>query len=193
MTLNSIKTMIRQINMNLSDEKNIGFLSLDSIKEQQTIIANMALMYAQADKRVLIVDFDFSSHAFLDTFHLKNEMGVSDYLDGKVSKDQLVNKTPAKNVSIITSGSLDIDETQYLMGDPKINTLLTLANEDFDVVLWSLPKYVNESEFRGVYKTLSGIVLVVGVGSVAKMKIVRMINKLKKDQVKILGYISAKK
>jgi len=83
--MNTIRETIRQINSNLSmldkDAQLLAFVTPSGTNSQHVIIANLAIMYARAGEKTIIVDTDFSSDALPAVFGVKQGIGLSDYLD----------------------------------------------------------------------------------------------------------------
>lgn len=195
--MNNIKDVIRRINVNLSNEKNgvetITFLTPDSMASQHLIIANLAMMYGQSGERVLIVDTDFSREVFPRAFKLKHvEKGLSDYLNTKmVSIKSIKNSVENQNIDIISSGTLTSEETEYLIEDPNFKILMENEKKQYDKIFINTRAFNRKLSLDSILNESDGVILVESLSQTPKKKMYRLIETLKKRQIKIIGYVNA--
>lgn len=193
--MNHIKDAVRQINANLAmtDQKSnvLVFTTPNEAQSQHTVIANLAMMYSESGKSILILDTDFKSTVFADTFKIHSK-GLSDYLDGaQVTYQDITSKISNTSVSLIPSGNIGLDSTRYLLGDPKFNALLEKVRVDYDMIFINTPEFnVHTNEFDNL-KNSDGLVIVVNMKGTLKKQLLAIINAAEKSKMKILGYISA--
>jgi capsular exopolysaccharide synthesis family protein len=196
--VSNIKEAIRQINGSLPSESNgskvILFKTLTKTNSEQTVIANLALMYARAGEKVLILDTDFSSKVFNQAFGLKSQLGLSDYLSGGSSNvANIIQAVSGENISIVCSGTLPLEDTAYLLGDPKMMNFMEKINNKYDRILISTAVFESKSNDEYLLKYADGVVIVQDLKAIKKMQMLSMLDMLDKSNVKVLGYISAKK
>ncbi|MBS0953582.1 hypothetical protein [Lactiplantibacillus plantarum] len=196
--MNNIKKTIRQINAQLPDEDNsskvIGFVTPGSRSAQQTIVANLAIMYGQAGDATLIIDTDFGSTVFSETFNLNNKIGVSDFLNNRsVNVENIISQIPSQNVSLISSGTLKKNETSYLLGDPRFNVLVNELIDKYDKILINTSVMTKYDSIANELKMVDGVILVVNSEETKKKQMFKLMQSLHKQQVKVLGYINAKR
>lgn len=196
--MSNIKEAIRQINGSLPSESNeskvILFKTLTKTNSEQTVIANLALMYARAGEKVLILDTDFSSKVFNQAFGLKSQLGLSDYLSGGSSNvANIIQAVSGENISIVCSGTLPLEDTAYLLGDPKMMNFMEKINNKYDRILISTAVFESKSNDEYLLKYADGVVIVQDLKAIKKMQMLSMLDMLDKSNVKVLGYISAKK
>ncbi|MCT3222513.1 hypothetical protein EFO81_07410 [Lactiplantibacillus plantarum] len=196
--MSNIKEAIRQINGSLPSESNgskvILFKTLTKTNSEQTVIANLALMYARAGEKVLILDTDFSSKVFNQAFGLKSQLGLSDYLSGGSSNvANIIQAVSGENISIVCSGTLPLEDTAYLLGDPKMMNFIEKINNKYDRILISTAVFESKSNDEYLLKYADGVVIVQDLKAIKKMQMLSMLDMLDKSNVKVLGYISAKK
>jgi len=196
--MNKIKEAIRQINIGISNSNTpinvLAYISDDNTNAQQTILANMAIMYGHAEENTVIVDTDFSSAVLSSTFGLTSGYGLSDYLENKsISESQIINKINGQKVSVITSGKIEEGDTDYLIGDPRFNFLINYLVERFDKVLVNTPLFEKIDSMDNLVKVSDGFVLVTTPDILKKKQLYHVMKELKANHAKILGYINVEK
>ncbi|MDN6545533.1 MAG: hypothetical protein L0K75_09500, partial [Enterococcaceae bacterium] len=173
--MSNIKEAIRQINGSLPSESNgskvILFKTLTKTNSEQTVIANLALMYARAGEKVLILDTDFSSKVFNQAFGLKSQLGLSDYLSGGSSNvANIIQAVSGENISIVCSGTLPLEDTAYLLGDPKMMNFIEKINNKYDRILISTAVFESKSNDEYLLKYADGVVIVQDLKAIKKMQ-----------------------
>ncbi|MFC6201180.1 hypothetical protein ACFP1L_04600 [Lactiplantibacillus nangangensis] len=195
--MSDIKNGIRKINSGLSNvgEKAniITFISLETTRVQQIIIANMALMYGQAGMKTVIVDSDFGNNSLIETFGMKNQQGLSNYLnDQSISLNDITNRVSGQNTSVISSGNVEIAETKYLIGDPRFASLINQLSLDYEKVLINTPMFEHIDTCENYILVSDGILLVSNSKTTNKRTVYKIIKALRKNDAKLIGYIDVK-
>lgn len=199
--MNNIRKIIRQINTGLpnNEEKTskvITFLTPNESISQQTVVANLGLMYAQASEKTVIINTDFTKENFAKTFNLPIKLGLSDYLDrGDIQVKSIIQDVKEnENLSLITSGMLDPDKTDLILGDPKMAVLVKFLEREYDKVLINTSgSTVISNELLSILKKSDGVVFVSDLRSTKKRVVLSMMHDLWSTSVNVLGYISAEK
>ncbi|MBO9166194.1 tyrosine-protein kinase family protein [Lactiplantibacillus pentosus] len=192
-----IKNVVRQINQNISEQLDskhvISFITPGGLVGQQTLIANLALMYGTADKKTLIIDTDFSRDIFPSVFNLSAKYGLADYI-GKPSMalSDVIQDLPGRNVSFISSGNTSGDDVKYLLGDPRFSELIEHVKTQYTYVLINTPTFVGDIGFLDSICNLSeGIILVLQLRKVPKKSVYKLMETVKRNSnQKILGYVN---
>jgi capsular exopolysaccharide synthesis family protein len=127
---------------------NLQFASVD--KEMSTILitsslasegksfisSNLAVSFAQAGKRVLIIDCDLRKGRLHKMFNLPNTLGLSFLLTESADKyKKYVQKTSIKNLSVITRGAFP-PNTSELLGSQKNKDLIAKLKDNFDIIIF---------------------------------------------------------
>lgn len=192
--MNDIKENIRRLNSEIYGRKCVTFLRAGHSIAQQTLIVNLAIMYAQANEKTVIVDTDFSKSSFAKVFGIEPQNDLLGYMnEGGMDTGDILNKVPSQKVEIIVANRNGDSKRRerFLTSDPKFHKLLESLLLQFDHVLISAPYYDDFDEVKGTLKFSDGVVLVLDIGQVKKRKLISMINEIKKSKVEILGYVSA--
>ncbi|MGQ2383863.1 hypothetical protein ACT543_14600 [Lactiplantibacillus plantarum] len=196
--MNNIKKAIRQINAGLlklnTPTHVLSFISIDETVPQQTLLVNMGFMYGQAGESVVIVDTDFENKRLANAFKLASKMGLSDYLEhGSIKSTQIINELTGKQMSVVTPGKSGVANTDYLLDDPRFNTLMTELRAEYDHVLINTPALSDIESYSSLTQNTDGCILVTIKGVTKKKALYRAYQDLRKHGVKVLGYINVEK
>ncbi|MDN6704363.1 MAG: AAA family ATPase, partial [Lactiplantibacillus plantarum] len=186
--MNGVKKAIRQINLSLGNKQNkiLAFTTSESIIAQRTIVANLGMMYARANKRTIILDTDFTTEIFLKTFNLSKGQGLSNYIDdNSVDLKEIIRKVSVPNLSVISSGTLSLDDTQYLIGDSRFCTLLERVSQDYDRVLINIMMSPDSVTLSRITESADGTIMIVNPKQTRKKKIYQMMRELCAAKVNI--------
>ncbi len=99
---------------------------------------NLASILALAEKRVLIIDFDLHKPRLNKALELNNEKGVSSFLIGKHSIEDVLQKTEIDSLRAITSGPVPPNASELVLRN-EVDELLNFAEANFDYVLIDTP------------------------------------------------------
>jgi len=101
---------------------------------KSTTTVSIARSLASIHLKVLLIDSDLRNSSLHKILNLSNELGLSNYLTGANSPEEVVQLTPYEGVAFISSGPLPPNPAELLSGS-KFLSLLTLAAQSFDIVL----------------------------------------------------------
>ena len=179
--MNDIKENIRRLNSEIYGRKCVTFLRAGHSIAQQTLIVNLAIMYAQANEKTVIVDTDFSKSSFAKVFGIEPQNDLLGYMnEGGMDTGDILNKVPSQKVEIIVANRNGDSKRRerFLTSDPKFHKLLESLLLQFDHVLINAPYYDDFDEVKGTLKFSDGVVLVLDIGQVKKRKLISMINEM---------------
>ncbi len=107
------------------------------------ITANLAVTFAQADKKVVIVDADMRKGRQFSIFGVGPTPGLSNYLVGYNSRGEelpddvkvYIKNTEIKNLYIIPAGNIPPNPSELLVSEKMVNMINMLENM-FDIVIF---------------------------------------------------------
>ncbi|HCW53835.1 MAG TPA: capsular biosynthesis protein [Clostridium sp.] len=139
--------------------KTILVTSSDSSEGKSTICGNLALAFAQSDKKVLLIDCDLRSPSIHKMFKMSNIYGLSEVLLGTKRIDAVI-KSYNNKIDILPSGNLPPNPSE-LLGSEAFENLLEELKESYDlIILDSAPvRIVSDSQLLGA--KADGTILVV--------------------------------
>jgi tyrosine-protein kinase Etk/Wzc len=102
------------------------------------ISVNLATILAQSGKKVLIVDADMRKGYLQTQFGLKWDNGLSDYLSGRLSLEQVTKTTKVEGLNVITRGQIPPNPSELLMHS-NFSKLVEEVSDAYDIVIIDTP------------------------------------------------------
>ena len=147
-------------------------------------VLNLAVVLAQLDKRVLLVDADLHKPRLHDTLRIPNRIGLVSILVENVSPTLAIQTTQIPGVSVVVSGPPTPNPSGLLSSD-SMRTLLEFAEMNFDYVLIDSPPLESVADAMLIGSQTDGVVLCVEGGSTSRDRVARIRNMLAKSNVPV--------
>jgi capsular exopolysaccharide synthesis family protein len=149
---------------------------------------NIATIMAKAKKKVLLMDLDLHKPKQANAFNLKNDMGITNYLVGKATAEEIVLKTPVENLDIVLTGPRTPNASELIL-EPKLETLIESFKEQYEyIVIDTAPVGVLSDAL--VLMKLSDINIYVLRAHFAKREFVELAhNILEKNNIKSMSFV----
>jgi polysaccharide biosynthesis transport protein len=108
--------------------------------EGKTVVAsNLAVAFAQAGRRTILVDADLRRPGVHTIFGLPNEQGLTDLVrTDSVSIEDVAQQTEAPNLTVITAGTIPANPAE-LLGSRRMAAILERLKESADIVIFDTP------------------------------------------------------
>jgi succinoglycan biosynthesis transport protein ExoP len=186
-----IRTLKTNLGMYMR-EKNIKLISFTSPEEgdgKSLIASNIGLEMAYEGKKVLLVDVNMRKPRLNRLFLVKkSELGIIDVLLGNTNLNDVINKTPYKNLSFIPAGSLS-RSSREIISHEKIKELFSkLKSLNYDAIIIDSPS-IKYSESLIFSSHSQGVLLVVSVNKTNKESAVKTLEVLKHVKANIIGVV----
>ncbi|WP_368277689.1 CpsD/CapB family tyrosine-protein kinase [Lacticaseibacillus paracasei] len=166
----------------------VMFTSSAVSEGKSTVSANVAVTWAQAGKKVLLIDADLRRPTVHATFRTLNIDGVTTVLTGKNKADEVTETTFVDNLSIITSGPVPPNPSE-LLNSKRMGLLLDWARDNYDIIVLDAPPVLAVSDVQVLVPKTDGVVVVVNMGKTLKADLQRTVEVLKLANAKILGSV----
>lgn len=161
-----------------------------------TTTINLAITFAQADQKVLLIDGDLRKPKIHHYFSVPNAPGLTDYLGSTVSASRtnrvdlfdVIHPSEFENLSILCSGSIPPNPAE-LLGSELMSNFLEEISKDFDYIIIDTPPINVVSDALPIIRESNGVVLVVRSNQTTHPDIQRTISSLEFIDAKILGFI----
>lgn len=128
-------------------------------------LANLAITFAQAGRRVLVVDSDLRRPYLHRMFQVPNKVGLTNLLvaDDQTQVDQYIQETKYSNLRIITSGPLPPNPTE-LLSSSQMGAAIAALKEEADILLLDTPPAFGMADAVILSALVDGTLLVVDAG-----------------------------
>ena len=132
----TLRTNIQFMNSN-KDFKTLLITSTMPGEGKSWVAANLAVAFAQAGKKVILIDTDMrrGRQAFL--FKQNSDMGLSNYLSGINEENDIhkyINETEMKGLSVITAGTVPPNPSELLCSE-RMKWLMDAVRYEYDIVI----------------------------------------------------------
>ncbi|AOR24755.1 CpsD/CapB family tyrosine-protein kinase [Clostridium taeniosporum] len=116
----------------------IVITSAEAAEGKSTVSGNLALSFAQNEKRVIIVDCDLRKPSVHKNFKMSNLVGLSEVLLGTSKLDEVIQKRN-ENLHVLTSGKIPPNPAEMLSSTAMSRLLEELKKEYDTIILDSAP------------------------------------------------------
>ncbi|MCJ7487980.1 MAG: polysaccharide biosynthesis tyrosine autokinase, partial [Candidatus Aminicenantes bacterium] len=171
-----------------SAPKTISFTSTLPQEGKTATISNLAVSFAQLEGKVLLIDADLRKPRLHKVFNLRNINGLSSYLAGKNSFEEVVQMTSIDNVWTIPSGPHPPNPAE-LLNSKKMKELLAMAKDRFNIVLLDTPPVLAVIDPVIISSLVDSTVFVVRAGKTTRRPLVRAIEEIRKSKADIIGVV----
>lgn len=152
-TFKLLMTNIQFLNLNNLKSKTLLITSPRSFAGKTYVATNLAIEFAKAGKKVIMIDSDMRKGRLAKIFNLPNELGFSNYLsdlnaNGNHINERIncfINDTEIKNLNVITSGNIPPNPVELLKGD-KVKELIKDLKVFYDVIIFDTVSVLEAQE-----------------------------------------------
>lgn len=155
---------------------------------KSTTIANLAVVFAQQDKKVLLIDGDLRKPTVHYTFRMDNTIGLTNALTGLAPLDAAIKDTDIEHLCVLTSGPIPPNPAEML-GSAAMKKLMQEVAEQFDIILLDSPPVLAVTDAQVLSNLADGIVLVTKSGQTEYEMAVKATELLKNSKAKLLGCV----
>ena len=155
---------------------------------KSTTVANLAVVFAQQGKKVLLVDADLRKPTVQYTFNQTNTFGLTSVLTKQMTLDKAVADTGEKNLFVLTSGPIPPNPAE-LLSSKAMEQFYQDVLDLFDIVLFDTPPLLAVTDAQILANKCEGTILVVSSGKTEKDQVVKAKELLDSAQSKLLGVV----
>ncbi|ALS77977.1 MULTISPECIES: CpsD/CapB family tyrosine-protein kinase [Planococcus] len=184
------RTIRTNINFSTPDLHSRVILFTSAAKEEgkSTTAANMAIVFAETGKKVLLIDADMRRPTLYRTFQLGNNTGLSNLLLRKGSLKQSVKVSGIANLDLLMSGQIPPNPAELLEADA-LDELIAEMRETYDYILFDSPPILSVTDSKILANRCDGTVLVVNTGKSEKISVEKARDSLATAKALILGVV----
>ncbi len=130
---------------------------------KSTTAANVATVFAQQGKKVLLIDGDMRKPTVHYTFQLQNMYGLSNVLTGQKEITEAVNFSEVTDLFILTCGPIPPNPAE-LMGSRNMQRFLEEAKGIYDLIIFDTPPVLAVTDAQILANQCDGTILVTSSG-----------------------------
>ncbi|XCA84075.1 CpsD/CapB family tyrosine-protein kinase [Exiguobacterium mexicanum] len=166
--------------------------SASSGEGKSTTSSNLAVVYAQQGKRVLLVDCDMRRPTAHFTFRLSNGIGLSTVLAKKTTVEKATHSTQIENLDLIAAGPIPPNPSE-LLSSKMMDRVLEELKTNYDIIILDAPPMMQVADTRLLARKVDGVVLVVGCDKSDRQMVVKAKEQLTLAEAHILGVVLNKR
>jgi protein-tyrosine kinase len=159
---------------------------------KSTTVANLAVVFAQQGKKVLLIDADLRKPTVHYTFQLDNTTGLTNVLTKQTHLEKAAVTTLVDNLSVLSSGPIPPNPAE-LLGSKAMEDMLITALEQYDIVIFDTPPVLAVTDAQILANRCDGTILVVGSGKTQIEPAVKSKELLLSSKGKLLGVVLNRK
>jgi capsular exopolysaccharide synthesis family protein len=186
------RTLRTALTLTHPDARQIVVTSTEAGDGKTTILANLAVCYAQASKRTLLIDADLRRPGLTGLMNMRGPQGLSEVLRsegeiGQVAKLH-VRRSGIEGLDILPSGPRPTDPAE-LLGSPRFSQLLAWAETLYDLILIDSPPTLATTDTALIGRLVDGVILVVQPAKNRRRMVTRVVERLGLMKIPVLGLV----
>lgn len=149
---------------NIDCENRVIMVTSSTPGEGKTITsANLAVVFSQQGKKVLLIDADFRKPMVHSVFRKNNMLGLTSVLIKKLPLMEAVKDTKVKNLYVLTSGPIPPNPSE-LLSSKSMRDLLKAIRKEYDFIIIDTPPILPVTDAQILANQCDGVILVINYG-----------------------------
>lgn len=186
----SVRTAL-QFSTNAGVPRSLLVTSARPSEGKSTTATALARNFAKLGMNVLLVDGDLRNPSLHRVLRADSSTGISNFLTGSATLQELVQATDQPNLAFIPCGPLPPNPAELLAG-AKIRAMIAEAEADFDLLIIDGPPVMGLADAPLLASAVAGTVLVIEAGQTRRGLAKAALRRLALGNARILGGILSK-
>jgi capsular exopolysaccharide synthesis family protein len=153
-----------------------------------TTAVNTAISLSQLGASVLLIDADMRRPAVHTAFNITRDCGISNYLSGHSSLDDLIVKLSIPNLSVLPCGPIPPNPAELISSD-RMKELLHAVGQRFDHILIDSPPLISVTDPVILSTMVDGAIFVVQAGKSSRELVRRARRDLAGAGARVFGVV----
>jgi polysaccharide biosynthesis transport protein len=153
-----------------------------------TITANLAIGFAQAGQRVLLIDADMRRPRVHEILSMKQEPGLSNLMVGNAKASECVRRTMVANLWALPAGRIPPNPAE-LIGSVRFREFLKSLGEHFEWIIIDSPPIMAVADGTILANIATGVVFVVGSDMTSRHGAKAALDQLEHARARFVGAI----
>ncbi|KXZ67515.1 polysaccharide biosynthesis tyrosine autokinase [Acinetobacter venetianus] len=188
--IESLRSIRTAIHFALASAKNNIIMIAGPAPEvgKSFISTNLATIFAQSDKKVLLIDADMRRGYMHKYFDVDIKPGLSEFLSNQAELSQVIHQTEVNGLNVITRGKSPTNPSEML-GSQKFKALLDELSQQYDHIIIDTPPILAVTDGI-IISQYAGVNLLIARYSKSQMKELELsLNRFEQAGVKVNGFI----
>ena len=167
--------------------KLINVVSSVSEESKSTVALNLAYVYSNLNKRVLVIDMDLRRPSIHKKLRLKNKIGVTNVVAKQCTFEEAVIKF-AKNYDVLLAGTKTPFASEFVQSKA-YSDFLYACKEVYDIVILDCPPINLVTDGMIVSTYCDGTIMCVATNRAEKKELEKAKDQLKQFNVNVIGIV----
>ena len=152
------------------------------------ISANLALSFAEAGLRTVLVDGDTRRGSLHKMFNLPAAGGLTDFLMGSVTGTDVIHRTTHENLSFVSCGRRHARSPE-LLTSPLLKHFVQQLSQSYDVVIFDTPPLAAGIDGFAISAATGSVLLVLRLGQTERRLVSSKLAVLDRLPIDVLGAV----
>jgi capsular exopolysaccharide synthesis family protein len=145
----------------LENKQRVLLITSSAPREGKTTVsANLALSFAKANIKTIVIDCDFRKPRIHQLFKDPSKIGLVNYLQGQASFEEIIKKSNSKNLDYIIAGTIPSNPNE-LLSSAYMELFLQKLQQYYEIIIIDSPPVMAVSDAEVLEKLVDLSVLVV--------------------------------
>ena len=185
--LRQLRTNLQFVNVD-APARAIAVTSAVPGEGKTTTACNLAIVFAEAGKRVVIVDADLRRPRVAEYLNVEGAVGLTNVLAGQATVDDALQQWGTSGVFVLPAGSIPPNPSE-LLGSRNMEALLASLRQGFDVVIVDTPPLLPVTDGAVAATIVDGTVLVFRCGKTTTAQARSAADALAAVDARVLGCV----
>jgi capsular exopolysaccharide synthesis family protein len=170
--------------------RHVVVTSCEPLDGKSTVITNLAIALTQLNRSVVIVDADLRRPRVHKLFGMPNDVGLSSFLSGNASADEIVRESPVPGLHVVTSGPVPPNPSELLASKALEAFMERLdAVGHFDHIFFDSPPLLQMADAVLLANRMDATILVTREGKTVHQSLASGVRRLRQSRAMILGAV----
>lgn len=170
------------------DLKTMLVTSAGPSEGKSSTVANLAIVFAQQGKRVLLIDADMRKPTVHYTFRVDNRRGLSSVLVGELLLEEATTKSDIPDLDVLAAGPIPPNPSE-LLGSKAMMKMIQEASSFYDLVIFDTPPVLAVTDAQILANQVDGALLVVRSKQTDQEAALKAKHLLEPAKAKLLGAV----
>ncbi|HZZ14018.1 MAG TPA: polysaccharide biosynthesis tyrosine autokinase [Paraburkholderia sp.] len=190
MAIETLRTVRASLQLDIADARNnvLAIAGATPGTGKTFIASNLAVLHAQAGKRVLLIDSDMRRGRIAGMFGLAASGGLAEVLSAQMEPRQAIRSVGVPGLSVITSGEFPVNPSE-LLSTSRLQMLLEDLGPQYDLIIIDTPAVLAVSDANMVASHAGSTVLVVRPAAQSESELEDTVKRLDRSGGRVVGII----
>lgn len=165
--------------------------STEQEEGKTTLAANLAVVMAETNKRVLLIDGDLRRATAGKYFNMRSSqaVGLSTLLNnGRSSLNEAIQRTQVKNLDFLPAGPIPPNPSE-LLNSLRLNELFSELEDQYDAIIVDSPPLLVVTDAQIFSSKVDGVILVVRENRTKRNNLIKCKTLLERSKAHLIGVV----